>query len=220
VRTTETSLALTVRAGLGGDLQAEAYFPFSHLHGLRTNDFGNAQSASGNGRGDISVGLAKTLLREARWRPDIVGRLTYQFGNGRRQEDLLAFGGGFRQLQGELVALKRQDPLGFTASVFYSRVFERDAVKPGDVASYSLGAALAASPATSLQLNFSQIWRKRQQTAGVKVAGTEQTYGIVAIGATSVLSRDVTLVTQFGIGLGSDAPKYSANFSLPFLFRQ
>jgi hypothetical protein len=218
-RSNETLAAVSLRAGLAGDLQAEANIPFSHIDASRIDDFGNAESAEGNGIGDISVGIARTFLQEAGWTPDVIGRLTYNFGNGRQQQDLLGFGGGFRQVQGEVVALKRQDPLAFTASAFYSRVFKRDAFKPGDAGGFSLGAALAVSPATSLQLNFSQIWRKRQESAGVKVAGTDQAYGIVALGASSVLSRDITLVTQFGIGLGSEAPSYTASISLPILFR-
>jgi hypothetical protein len=218
-RSNETLAAVSLRAGVAGDLQAEANIPFSHIDASRIDDFGNAESANGSGIGDISVGVARTFLQEAGWTPDIIGRLTYNFGNGRQQQDFLGFGGGFRQVQGEVVALKRQDPLAFTASAFYSRVFKRDAFKPGDAGGFSLGAALAVSPATSLQFNFSQIWRKRQESAGVKVAGTDQAYGIVALGASSVLSRDITLVTQFGIGLGSEAPSYTASISLPILFR-
>jgi uncharacterized protein with beta-barrel porin domain len=109
--------------------------------------------------------------------------------------------------------------LAFTASAAYTRVFERDSVKPGDAMTFSLGTVLAASPATSLQLGFSQIYRQKQELNGVKIAGSEQTYGIINLGASSVLSRDMTLVTQFGIGLGNDAPKYSIGISLPILFR-
>jgi hypothetical protein len=219
LRSNETLGAVSLRAGLRGQMQAEANIPFSHIDASRIDDFGNAEAADGNGTGDISVGIARTFLQEAGWTPDIVGRLTYNFGNGRQQQGILGFGGGFRQVQGEVVALKRQDPLAFTASAFYSRVFERDAFKPGDARGFSLGAALAVSPATSLQFNFSQIWRKRQESAGVKVAGTDQAYGIFALGASSVLSRDITLVTQVGIGLGSEAPSYTASISLPILFR-
>jgi hypothetical protein len=219
LRSNETLAAVSLRVGLRGQMQAEANIPFSHIDASRIDDFGNAEAADGNGTGDISVGIARTFLQEAGWMPDLVGRLTYNFGNGRQQQGILGFGGGFRQVQGEVVALKRQDPLAFTASAFYSRVFERDAFKPGDARGFSLGAALAVSPATSLQFNFSQIWRKRQESAGVKVAGTDQAYGIFALGASSVLSRDITLVTQVGIGLGSEAPSYTASISLPILFR-
>jgi len=37
--------------------------------------------------------------------------------------------------------------------------------------------------------------------------------------ASSVLSRDVMPITSLGLGLGSDAPDYSLNVSLPITFR-
>jgi hypothetical protein len=78
---------------------------------------------------------------------------------------------------------------------------------------------LAASPATSLQFGFSQVYRREQENNGLKISGSDQTYGIVSVGASSVLSRDVTLLTQVGIGVGNDAPKYSFSVAVPILFR-
>jgi uncharacterized protein with beta-barrel porin domain len=145
--------------------------------------------------------------------------LNYNFGNGKESENSVNLGSGFRQLQAEVIALKRQDPLAFTARASYTKVFEEDSLKPGDAAIFSLGAVLAASPETSLQLSFSQIHRQKQELNGSKLAGSNQTYGIINLGTSSVLSRDMTLVTQFGIGLGDDAPKYSVSIALPILFR-
>jgi hypothetical protein len=218
-RRNEMAAHLGVRAGLPYGSQLEFDLPYNYVRSSQVTDLGPVNSANGNGIGDVSLGIAKTLARESGWQPDLIARLTYNFGNGRRQDGTLSLGNGFRQVQGEFVALKRQDPLAFVASTFYSRAFEKDGIKPGDAAGFSLASVLAASPATSLQLGFAQIYRREQENNGIKIRGSDQTYGIVSLGASSVLSRDVTLLTQFGIGVGGDAPKYSFRVSVPILFR-
>jgi hypothetical protein len=218
-RTNETSVAAALRVGLPNDFQAEAFIPYSHVRSLRTDDFGQAVSARGAGWGDLTIGVAKTLLRERSWRPDLIGRLSYNFGNGRNSSGLLDFTGGYRQLQGQFIALKRQDPIAFTAEIAYQKFLSETGGKPGDVASVSLGAALAASPQTSLQMSYRQVWRGDAERDGGSRPGTSQNYGLLVLGASSVLGRDLTAVTQFGIGVGRDAPKYSVSLAFPYLFR-
>lgn len=219
-RVNDTAVGFAARLGLPHDLQAELFIPYSHIRGLRTDDFGNATSARGNALGDITVGIARTFLREQGWRPDLIGRFSYNAGNGRLADDLLAFSGGYRQLQAQLIALKRQDPLAFTVDSSFIKTFEKRGLQPGNGLSVSAGVALAASPETSLQLNYRQVWRDDVKLAGRGSPGTSQNYGILSIGASSVLSRDLTVVTQFGIGLGQDAPKYTVSLAFPLLIRK
>lgn len=219
VRRNEFAAHLGLRAGLPYGTQLEFDLPYNYVRTSQLTDLGSTSSANGNGLGDVTLGLAKTLTRESGWRPDLIGRFSYNFGNGRQQDGTVALGSGYRQMQGELVALKRQDPLAFIASTFYSKSFEKDGIKPGDATGFSLATVLAASPATSLQFGFAQVYRKEQENNGLKINGSDQTYGIVSLGASSVLSRDVTLLTQVGIGVGNDAPKYSFSVAVPILFR-
>ena len=218
-RQNENMFRVDLRAGLPYNAQLEFGLPYNIVRTSQVTDFGTRTSANGNGIGDVSLGIAKTLTRESGWKPDLVGRFTYNFGNGKRQDNGVSLNGGFRQITAELLALKRQDPLAFVASAFYGKSFEKDGIRPGDAAGITLSANLAASPATSLQFGFSQVYRKKQETNGITLEGSDQTYGIATIGASSVLSRDLTLVTQLGIGMGNDAPKYSFTISLPILFR-
>lgn len=218
-RRSENTARVDIRAGMPYNSQLELSLPYNYVRSSQINDLGGDTSSNGSSVGDIRLGVAKSLTRESGWKPDLIGRLSYNFGNGDRRDGDVPMPGGYRQIQAELVAIKRQDPLAFVASTFYGKAFEEDGVKPGDLAGFSLSAVLAASPATSLQFGFSQIHRQKQEFNGAKVAGSDQTYGIVNLGASSVLSRDVTLVTQFGIGVGSDAPKYSFTISLPILIR-
>ena len=218
-RRNEMTAELGFRAGLPFQTQFEASLPYNYTRSSQLTDLSASTSANGNGMGDVTIGIAKTLARESGWRPDLIGRVSYNFGNGKRLDGTVDLGGGFRQLQGELVAIKRQDPLAFVASAFYGKTFEEDGIKPGNAMGFSLSALLAASPATSLQFGFSQVYRQKQELNGVTVNGSDQTYGIATIGASSVLSRDLTLITRVGIGLGNDAPKYTLSVALPILIR-
>ena len=65
---------------------------------------------------------------------------------------------GFDEITGQLVALKRQDPLAFFVSAAYQKTFENNHGDPGDAFLFSGGAFLATSPETSLQLSLSQTF--------------------------------------------------------------
>jgi hypothetical protein len=218
-RSNNLSVSLDLRAGLPLDSQFELSLPFNHVRTSQVDDFGNATSNNASGIGDLSIGLARTFLREHGVRPDLIGRLTYNAGNGKQQSGIVSFNAGFREIQAEVVALKRQDPLAFTVSAFYSKLYAENSLKPGNGTGITLGATLAASPATSLLFAFSQIYRQKQELNGIKTPGSERTYGVFTLGASSVLSRDVTLVSRFGIGVGNDAPAYSVSIGLPILIR-
>ncbi|RJF92500.1 hypothetical protein D3871_28275 [Noviherbaspirillum saxi] len=219
LRRNEFGVRADVRVGLPMGSQLEIGVPYNYVRASRIDSFGGEASANGNGTGDLTIGLAKTLMRERGNYPDLIGRVAYNTGTGRRTDNQVALTGGFRQLTAELVGLKRQDPLAFFGSASYGHVFEKDGIKPGSVTTLSLGAVLAASPATSLQFGFAQTYRQKQEANGAKLAGTDETYGTVNIGASSVLSRDVMLLVSTGIGVGNDAPKYSFNVSFPITFR-
>lgn len=218
-RRDESTLRLGLRYGLPFNAQIEMELPVNHVRATRFNQLGVESRTRATGIGDISLGVAKTLRREKGWRPDMVGRINYEFGNGKREAGGEALGGGFRQLQGELLALWRQDPLAFTVGASYSKVFSRDGFTPGDNVGISFGTMLAASQATTLSLGFTQLYKEKEKLNGVKTPGSQQTFGILNLGATSVLSQDVTLVTNVAIGMGDGAPEYGISFALPILFR-
>lgn len=218
LRRNEFTGRLEVRAGMPMDTQLELALPYQHVRSGNVDSFGSESRANGGGFGDLTLGVAKTLTREKGAMPDVIGRLSYNTGTGRRSDGPVGLSYGYRQLNAEVVALKRQDPLAFFAAASYGHSFEEDDIKPGNVTNLSIGAALAASPATSLQLGFVQTYRGKQEVNGVRLAGSDETYGTVTLGASSVLSRDVMLIISTGIGLGNDAPRYSFNVALPITF--
>lgn len=220
----EVSAHLDFKVGLPFDSQLEVGLPYGHIGQKQVIDLGIGlpgrftSSDGADGMGDITLGMAKTFSREKGWQPDLIGRMTYNIGNGKRVDGNVNLGNGYRQLQAEVLALKRQDPLAFVASANYSKVFEKDSIKPGDAVGLSLAAILAASPSTSLQFGFSQTFRQKQEIGGLSIPGSEQAYGIMSLGASTALTRNMMLNTQLGVGMGSDAPRYNISVSLPIIF--
>jgi hypothetical protein len=217
-RQTTTFAGLGLRVGLPMAMQLEASIAANRLSSKETNDFGQLDHERLTGRGDIAVAVAKTLFREKGWRPDLIGRVTYNFGSPRRQEQLGSLPGGFRQIQGELFMLKRQDPIAFTLGAVFAHPFEKDGLRPGNTTVASVGAAVAASPQTSLQVGFAQVRNSTVRIGGTEIPGSDQLYGIVTLGASSIVSARHTVIGQIGIGLGRDAPKYTASLSVPMNF--
>ena len=125
-------------------------------------------SDTGHGLGDFSVGLAKTVLRERNWWPDVVLRVNWDTGLGERTDNDVALDGGFQELAGSVSLVKRQDPLVFVAGSFYEAAFEEDDIDPGDTLGFSLGTFLAASPNTSLRVVLNQSFIDEFEVDGLR----------------------------------------------------
>jgi hypothetical protein len=220
VRRNEFEEALGVRAGLPLDAQAELRLPYSIVH--QQVSFGEEGiSRTGSGMGDVSVGLAKTVLREKGWRPDVTARVTWNTPTGQSEDDNVALvsGSGFNQIIGELVALKRQDPLAFVLSGSYQRTFnKKDGVEPGDEYGFVLGAYLATSPETSVNLSLQQTFSNDYQRHGRTVNESGQVQSVLNIGISSILERQMLLNLTAGVGLTDDSPDYTVMLSLPIRF--
>jgi Putative MetA-pathway of phenol degradation len=212
--------ALGTRVGLPLDAQAELRLPYGIVQQqVSLGDVGD--SRTGTGLGNLSVGLAKTVLRETGWQPDLITRLTWNAPTGESEDDNVALtsGSGFNQLRGEVVALKRQDPLAFVLSAAYETTFNKiNGTEPGDRLGFSLGAFLATSPETSLNLSLQQTFSDDVRRDGRVVNESGQTQSVLNIGISSILGKQVLLNLLAGVGLTDDAPDYSVMLSLPIRF--
>ena len=223
VRRNEFLTAQNLRVGLPFDAQAEIAVPYRYVDQSTVTKVGfgdrSKSSGSGHGYGDISIGLAKTLLREnGGWWPDLVGRVRWDTDTGKTSDGGVALGGGFNEVAGSLSAVKRQDPLAFVAGISYERAFEHNNVRPGDDLGFSLGTVLAASPETSLSLTFSQSFSDEVEIDGGGVDGSDQVNGVLSIGAASILGHGLFVNTSVDIGLTDDAPDYAVRASVPIRF--
>lgn len=221
LRTNVFQLAVDLRVGLPWDSQLELSIPVAYEERSTVTLVGlseiQEETIDAIGLGDLSIGLAKTVLREGFWWPDLIARVEWNADTG-QQENGIVFGDGFNQLTGSLTALKRQDPLAFVGSFAYRTAFEQDNIEPGDEFSFSVGAVLAASPSTSLDATFQQSFSGETEVDGQTIPGSDQVSGVFSIGASSILGRGVLLSLTGGIGLTDDAPDYFINLSLPIRF--
>lgn len=215
---------LGLRLGLPWDSQLEIGVPYRWRQVESVTSVGftptDASSQSATGLGDVRVGLAATLLREGLWRPDLVGRITWDTATGEKQDNGVSLGGGFNELRGSLTAIKRQDPVAFVGGLSYQHTFESDQVQPGSIFAGNFGSLIALSPETSLSFLLSGAYQQETELFGSKVVGSDQTIGTLVVGGSTLLARGTLLNLSVGVGLTEDADDFSVTLSLPIRFSE
>jgi hypothetical protein len=211
------------RLGLPGAVQLELELPYEYLREERVSEVGfvplDYTKASVSGMGDINVAVAKTLMVERTGRPNLVARLSWDADTGHSDRArALSAGSGFDEARFSVLATKRQDPLVFLGGVFYQNAFEQEKVKPGSAIGVSLGAALAASPETSLRVVLNQTFVADAEREGRDQQGTNSTIGVLTIGASTTLGAGRFLDFTLQAGLTDDAPDFGAGVSLSMRF--
>ena len=217
------SMDVAARLGLPWGSQLEIGVPYRAAQVETVTNVGfaptNSSSRWGGGFGDLRIGLAKTLLRENLWRPDLVGRIAWNTDTGRSSDNGVSLGGGFHEIQGSLTAIKRQDPVVFIGGLSYQHSFEKGDLQPGSVYAMNLGAAYALSPETSLRFSLSSAYQDETEYFGNQVEGSSRISGTFVIGGSTLLAPGVLLNTSLGIGLTDDADDVSLTFSVPIRFQ-
>jgi hypothetical protein len=208
--------------GLPWDSQLEFGLPYRWRGVESVNSVGfvptDSSSQSGAALGDVRLGLAKTLLREGLWRPDIVGRITWDTASGDREDDGVPLGGGFNEIRGSLSAIKRQDPIAIVGGLSYEHSFEENQILPGPIVSANFGTFIALSPETSMRFIFSGGYQYESELAGDKIAGSDRTLGTFVVGGTTLLVPGLLLNLSVNVGLTDDADDFGISVSLPFRF--
>ena len=216
------SADLDLRLGLPWDSQLELGLPYRRAEVETVTNVGFAPitstSNSGGGLGDLRIGLAKTVLREGLWRPDLVGRITWNTASGENRDNGVSLGGGFHELQASLTAIKRQDPVVFIGGLSYQHSLEKNRITPGPVIATNLGGAIALSPETSLRLSLSGTYQGETELFGSDIDGSDQVIGSFVIGSSTLMAPGVLLNGALAIGLTDAADDMSIMFSLPIRF--
>ncbi|EAR21782.1 transporter [Nitrococcus mobilis] len=177
----------------------------------------NEVSDSSSSFGDFRLGLAKALLREGLWWPNLIGRVTWDTDTG-KTNTANPLGSGFNELSGSLTATKRQDPLVFIGSLSYTTRFEKNGIDPGDELGFSVGALLAASPETSLRLIINQSFVDKIKVDGRAIDGTDRVIASLGFGASSIVGHGKFLDFSATAGLTDQAPDYSVGVTLVVRF--
>jgi hypothetical protein len=222
VTRSDYTASLALRVGLPFDAQFEVDAPFTYVDQSETVAIGfdpvTTVDDDAGAFGDLGVGLAKTLLKEGVWRPDVVARVRWDSHTGKSVENDIAFGGGAHELTGSLSLVKSQDPLAFFGSVSYEETFKEKDLDPGNRIGISVGTVLAASPETSLRASLRQDFISDAEFQNDTLEGTDQVAASLSIGASSVLGRGVLVDAAVDVGLTDDAADYAARISFPVRF--
>jgi Putative MetA-pathway of phenol degradation len=222
VRRNEFLFSGGLRVGLPLDSQLELALPYNLVdQSVVKKSNGTAfqeSSGTGHGLGDFSVGLAKTVVQEGAWWPDVILHVNWDTGTGERSDNDVVLDAGFQSLTGSVSLTKRQDPLVFVGGAFYKSVFENHNIDPGDSLGFNLGTFLAASPNTSLYAILNQSFIDQFKVGGQSINGSNRVESILSLGASSILGRNVLLDGSVGIGLTDDSPDYTVSISLPIRF--
>jgi len=173
---------------------------------------GSVSNRSESGTGSLKVGLAKTFVRERGWRPDVVGRVTWDAGSEWRTSNGV-ISEGFESIGGSLSLIKRSDPLVFFGSVNYRSFSKNEGVEPGDQFGLSFGTALAVSPTSSLFASISNQFLAETEFDNERIDGSDITAVVLSFGASTIISRGFLLNLSTGIGISEDAPDYSIGIS-------
>jgi hypothetical protein len=218
--------AATARVGLPWRSQIQLRVPFDWKREASALGDGSEVSHHSTHPGDIELELSHQFLVEKGSLPALLGAVSWRFPTGqdpyRVPVTSIASGGGTHQLTARLTALKTLDPLVFFTSLSYSKNFERQEsfgrVHPGDFVAWQLGALLAVSPDTSLDLGFSQQFKFHTHVDGEPIRGSDSVAAVVQVGVDQVLSAHTLLNVSLGLGVTNDAPDYQLLVSLPFRF--
>jgi hypothetical protein len=207
-----------VRLGMAFDSQLELRLPYRYVSQSRVTQVGSSflseEDEDASAFGDFRVGLAKTLLRERRWWPDLVARVAWDSDTGDVRDGDVLLGGGFNEIIGTLSAVKRQDPLAFIGAVSFQHTYENEDIEPGQQIRFLIGVALAASPETSLRAIIDQTFVDEIKIADRVVSGSDQTVGVLSLGASLLIGRSTLLDVSTDIGLTNEAPDYSVRISI------
>lgn len=222
IRRNEFDFSLALRVGLPLDAQLELELPYTLVNESRViSTAGSALTAedtTGSSVGDFRVGVAKTLLREAQWWPDVIARVNWDTASGKVADNSVLLGGGFHEVTGQISVTKRQDPLAFVGSLGYQASFENDGFDPGNTLFFSAGTLLAASPDTSLRFAVQQEFSNESKLDGRTLEGTDGVSSGLNLGASSILGRGLFIDGSVFVGITDSAPDYAFRLSVPVRF--
>lgn len=207
------------RFGLPWEMQFEVATSYDFASASTTSQVVGSNLASrtvtGSGLGDSSVSLIKQVTHEGEWLPSVFVSGTANIG---QQDNGLLLGNGYDWFRGSIVAVKRQDPLVFTAGLSYQTNLSSHGILPGDQIVPSVGMIFALSPQTSIQAIQQIAFVNDTKFHGVTVPGSSQIEGIFQAGILSILAPGVVINLTAAVAETPSAPDLTVQLSLPLRF--
>jgi hypothetical protein len=218
VRSKQLEAATLLRMGLPLGLQVEIGIPYEYKGRStvsRVMGSGLSNRTSDEvGLGDPTFAVTKQVLFEHGGLPGLFVSGTWDTDYGQIRNGV-ALGSGFDEFRFGVTAVKRQDPLVFTAGMTYQTSLESRNVTPGDQYIPALGMLFAVSPETSLRFAQQVSFVRPARLGGSTLPGSDQTSAVFTFGLLSILARGLTLDLSASIGETPDAPDFSFRLAFP-----
>ena len=210
---------LGARIGLPGNTQFDLSVPYRLAFREDVASLGGTPFASvgrdASAIGDVTLSLSHVLAGDGQAIPRLIGRIRGNLGTASRSAGEGLLGGGFAGIGVSLGASQRLDPLVFAGSISYDTLFSEGGIDPGDRWGYSLAAYLAASPETSLRIQFDQQFLDDLTLAGTLFEGSGGTSATMGFGASVITGRRSLIDLDIGIGLTENTPDLALTVSMP-----
>jgi hypothetical protein len=219
--------AITARYGLPWNSQIQLRVPYAWRRDESALGDGTQVKNSDTHIGDVEIELAHQLVTERHGMPGITAAVAWRIPTGsdafNAPRASVATGTGSHQLSGRLSVIKSLDPIVAFGTLSYAHTFSRHEdigkVDAGDAVDLSLGALLAVSPETSINVQFSQQFRGHTSVDGMSIPGSDGVAAVAQFGIDQLLGSRALLSATLGIGLTNDAPDYQFMISAPIRFR-
>jgi hypothetical protein len=219
LRTSLVQSQVLGRVGLPWEAQLEVALSYDLASTTTTTQVVGTNLASrtvtANGLGDSSVTLIKQITHEGEWMPNIFVSGSFNLG---QQEDGLPLGFGYDYFKAAVVAVKRQDPVVFTAGFAYQTNLSSHGILPGDQFIPSVGMLFALSPETTLQALQEIAFVNGTKFHGETVPGSSQVEGIFQAGILSILAPGVVVNLTAAVAETPQTPDLTVQLSFPIRF--
>lgn len=213
--TQEQSVLTTVLAGRVGVLNETEVYAGGAFYHLENRVVAGGTDLAGSGRnivGDLSIGVRRTLLREAAGRPDIVATLDAQIPTDDDRVPVLGAG---------LVFVKSVDPVVLFAGSSYQHGFSRNLpdgtrLAPGNALSVSLGYGLALNDSIAISTAASGVFTRASFIQGVG-SGRAETFSL-RFALTSALTSGLYIEPSVTVGLSGPGQSFTMGITVPYSF--
>lgn len=213
--TQEQSILTTVLVGRVGVLNETEVYAGAAFYHLENRLVAGATDLAGSTRnivGDVSIGLRRTLLREAAGRPDIVATIDAQIPTDDDRAPVLGAG---------LVFVKSVDPVVLFAGSSYQHGFRRNLpdgrrLAPGNALSASLGYGLALNDSIAISTAASGVFTRASFIEGVG-SGRAESFSL-RFALTSALTRGLYIEPSVTIGLSGPGQSFTMGITVPYSF--
>jgi len=234
---------LRARYGVINRVQVDATFPYVYRRDHEVLGIGTAtvrdRSFSGNGIGDIELGVSGQPVIGRGWLPNVLVRVftrvptgkssfeipTVAIGpGGERRLTRSPTGSGFWALGGTVTAVLPIDPVVLFAGAGYTYTFAREwgefgRINPGDTWEFFAGLNFALNDRVSFNFSFIQQRALPTQRDGTRLVNTSATDARAVFGTSVGLARNVNFVMNAGVGLTPASPNFTFFVALPITFQ-